>query len=156
VSAAGFLLLTQVSGGGLGVLITGLVVANLGLGPMAGLCAVLAMQSAPPERAGSAGALSSTAGELGLATGVAFLGMAGTAVYSAGVSVAGLPADVADAARESVGGAMAAAPSLSPVDGARLLDGAFTAVTSSLHASAAVCAGLVLVAAGVTVFGLRR
>jgi MFS transporter, DHA2 family, multidrug resistance protein len=156
VSAAGFLLLTQVSGGGLGVLITGLVVANLGLGPMAGLCAVLAMQSAPPERAGSAGALSSTAGELGLATGVAFLGMAGTAVYSAGVSVDGLPADVADAARESVGGAMAAAPSLSPVDGARLLDSAFTAVTSSLHTTSAVCAALVLVAAGVTMFGLRR
>jgi len=156
VSAAGFLLLTQVSGGGFGVLVAGLVVANLGLGPMAGLCAVLAMQSAPPERAGSAGALSATAGELGLASGVAFLGMAGTAVYSAGVSVAGLPADMADAAREGVGGAMAAAATLSPVDGARLLDSAFAAVTSSLHVSAVICAGLVLVAAALTVFGLRE
>jgi MFS transporter, DHA2 family, multidrug resistance protein len=155
VSAAGFLVLTQVSGGGLATLVTGLVVANLGLGPMAGLCAVLAMQSAPPERAGSAGALSSTAGELGLATGVAFLGMVGTALYSGGVSVAGLPSTAADTARESVTGAMAVADTLSPANGARLLDSAFGAITSSLHASAAICAGLVLLAGVLTVYGLR-
>jgi DHA2 family multidrug resistance protein-like MFS transporter len=155
VAAAGFLVLTQVSGGGVGVLVAGLVIANLGLGPMAGLCAVLAMQSAPPERAGSAGALASTAGELGLATGVAVLGMIGTAVYTANVAVAGLPADTADLARESVAGAMSAATTLSPVDGARLVDSAFGAITSSLHASAATCAALVLVAAALTVFGLR-
>ena len=155
VSAAGFLLLTQVSGGGLGLLVAGLVVANLGLGPMAGLCAVLAMQSAPPERAGSAGALASTAGELGLATGVAFLGMIGTALYSAGVSVTGLPAGAADLARESVTGATSVAATLSPSAGARLVDSAFGAVTSSLHASAAICAGLVLLAGVLTVFGLR-
>jgi DHA2 family multidrug resistance protein-like MFS transporter len=122
---------------------------------MAGLCAVLAMQSAPPERAGSAGALSSTAGELGLAMGVAVVGMIGTALYSAGVSVSGLPARSAELARESVTGAMTVADSLSPVDGARLLDSAFAAITSSLHASAAICAGLVLLAGALTVFGLR-
>jgi DHA2 family multidrug resistance protein-like MFS transporter len=155
VSAVGFLLLTQVSGGGLPLLVTGLVVANLGLGPMAGLCAVLAMQSAPPERAGSAGALSSTAGELGLAMGVAVVGMIGTALYSGGVSVAGLPAASADLARESVNGAMTVADGLSPVDGAQLLDSAFAAITSSLHASAAICAGLVLLAGVLTVVGLR-
>jgi MFS transporter, DHA2 family, multidrug resistance protein len=151
VSAIGFLLLTQVSGGGLGLLVTGLVVANLGLGPMAGLCAVLAMQSAPPERAGSAGALSSTAGELG----VAMVGMVGTALYSGGVTVSGLPAASADLARESVGGAIAVAGSLSPADGARLLDSAFAAITDSLHASAAICTGLVLLAGVLAVLGLR-
>ncbi|HEV7647164.1 MAG TPA: MFS transporter, partial [Actinophytocola sp.] len=155
VSAIGFLLLTQVSGGGLGLLVTGLVVANLGLGPMAGLCAVLAMQSAPPERAGSAGALSSTAGELGLALGVAMVGMVGTALYSGGVTVSGLPAASADLARESVGGAIAVADSLSPVDGARLLDSAFAAITDSLHVSAAICTGLVLLAGVLAVLGLR-
>jgi hypothetical protein len=41
------------------------------------------------------------------------------------------------------------------VDGSRLLDSAFAAITSSLHVGAAVCAGLVLVAARLTVFGLR-
>jgi DHA2 family multidrug resistance protein-like MFS transporter len=156
VSAIGFLLLTQVSGGGLPLLVTGLVVANLGLGPMAGLCAVLAMQSAPLERAGSAGALSSTAGELGLAFGVAVVGMVGTALYSGRVAVSGLPAASADLARESVGGAVAVADSLSPVDGARLLDSAFAAVTDSLHASAVICTGLVLAAAVLAGFGLRR
>ncbi len=156
VSAAGFLLLTQVSGGGTAPLVTGLVVANLGLGPMAGLCAVLAMQSAPPERAGSAGALASTAGELGLALGVAVVGMIGTALYSGGVSVAGLPAAAADSARESVTGAMAVAGSLPPAAGARLLDSAFAAITTSLHAGAAVCAGIVLLAAVLAVHGLRR
>lgn len=123
---------------------------------MAGLCAVLAMRSAPPERAGSAGALASTAGELGVAMGVAVIGMIGTARYSAGVAVpAGLPAVAADAARESVTGALAVADALSPVDGARLVDSAFTAITSSLHASAAICVGLVLVAGALSVFGLR-
>jgi hypothetical protein len=56
-----------------------------------------------------------------------------------------VPADVAEDAWESVGGAVAVASTLSPVDGARLLDSAF----------AAICARLVLVAAVLTVFGLR-
>ncbi|HEY0450055.1 MFS transporter [Actinophytocola sp.] len=156
VSAVGFLTLTQVSGGGLTTLVAGLVVANLGLGPMAGLCTVLAMQSAPPERAGSAGALASTAGELGLAMGVAVIGMIGTALYSGGVAVpAGVPAAAADTARESVTGALAVAESLSPVDGERLVGSAFDAITASMHASAAICAGLVLLAGALTVFGLR-
>ncbi len=57
--------------------------------------------------------------------------------------------------RESVTGAMSVAASLSPAAGARLLDSAFGAITSSLHVSAASCAGLVLLAAALAVFGLR-
>jgi hypothetical protein len=66
------------------------------------------------------------------------------------------PRLAADLHASSLPGTRAAASSLSPVDGARPLDSAFSAVTSGPHTSAAVRAGLVVVAAGVTVFGLRR
>lgn len=79
VAALGFLMLTQVDGG-LPLMITGLVVQSIGIGPMGGLCAIMAMQAVRTEEAGSAAALTETAGELGLATGVAVLGVVGMAV----------------------------------------------------------------------------
>lgn len=109
VAAAGFLLLTLV-GGGLPLMVTGVVVQSIGIGPMGGLCAIMAMQAVRTEEAGSAAALTETAGELGLAMGVAVLGMIGMAVAR---------------------------------DGGGLVGG--------LNASAAICAGVVLVAAALVV-----
>ena len=109
VAAAGFILLTQVDGG-LPLMITGMVVQSIGIGPMGGLCAIMAMQAVRTEEAGSAAALTETAGELGLATGVAVLGMVGMAVARGGAGLVG-----------------------------------------ALNASAAVCAGVVLVAAALVV-----
>jgi DHA2 family multidrug resistance protein-like MFS transporter len=88
VAAAGFVLLTQVDGG-LPLMITGLVVQSAGIGPMGGLCAIMAMQAVRTEEAGSAAALTETAGELGLATGVAVLGMIGMAVARGGAGLVG-------------------------------------------------------------------
>ena len=88
VAAFGFLLLTQVDGG-LPLMITGLIVQSIGIGPMAGLCAIMAMQSVRTEEAGSAAALTETAGELGLAMGIAVLGIAGMAVARGGGGLVG-------------------------------------------------------------------
>lgn len=88
VAALGFLLLTQVDGG-LPLMITGMVVQSTGIGPMAGLCAIMAMQAVRTEEAGSAAALTETAGELGLATGVAVLGVIGMAVARGGGGLVG-------------------------------------------------------------------
>lgn len=85
VAAFGFLILTQVDGdGSLPLMITGMVVQSIGIGPMAGLCAIMAMQAVRTEQAGSAAALAETAGEFGLAMGVAVLGMVGMAVVRTG------------------------------------------------------------------------
>jgi DHA2 family multidrug resistance protein-like MFS transporter len=88
VAAAGFGLLTQVDGG-LPLTITGLVVQSAGIGPMGGLCAIMAMQAVRAEEAGPAAALTQTAGELGLAMGVAVLGMIGMAVVRGGGGLTG-------------------------------------------------------------------
>ena len=53
--------------------------------------------AAPPERAGSASAISETGAELGGALGVAVLGSIGTAIYRGGVADA-VPGDVPAAA----------------------------------------------------------
>ncbi len=85
VAALGFGILTQAGAdGSLPLLITGMVVQAVGIGPTGGLCAIMAMQAVTAEEAGSGAALSETAGEFGLAMGVAVLGMVGMAVVRAG------------------------------------------------------------------------
>ena len=64
----------------------------------------LALSSAPVERAGSASSLMETGGEFGGALGMAVLGSIGTAIYRHDV-----PASAPDAARETLGGALAVA-----------------------------------------------
>ncbi|MFJ9727606.1 MFS transporter [Streptomyces sp. NPDC101209] len=64
----------------------------------------LALGSAPVERAGSASSLMETGGEFGGALGMAVLGSIGTAIYRHGI-----PATAPGAARETLGGALAAA-----------------------------------------------
>ena len=83
VAAVGFAMLTQVDGG-LPLMIAGMVVQAVGIGPMGGLCAIMAMQAVRTEQAGSAAALTETAGEFGLAMGVAVLGVIGMAVVRTG------------------------------------------------------------------------
>jgi MFS transporter, DHA2 family, multidrug resistance protein len=156
-AAAGYLMLVPLDGdGNLPLLVTGLVIANLGIGPMAGLCGALAMQSAPPERAGSAAAMVPTFGEFGIAMGVASVGVVGTALYRANVDVdPNLPPDVVASASESTAGALSVAPTLPGPEATNLLNSAYEATAASLSGSAATCAGLVLLAAVMVLFGLR-
>ncbi|WP_020670832.1 MFS transporter [Amycolatopsis nigrescens] len=158
VAVAGYLLLTLLDGGGdLPLTITALVLANLGIGPMAGLCATLAMQSVPPERAGSAASLTETAGEFGVAMGVVTVGLFGSALYQARIETGpAVPPAAAEAARDSVGGAMAAAGQLPPAEAATLLRSAYQAVTSGLQGSAAVCAGIAAAAVLLVLTGIRH
>ena len=66
LAAAGFGLLTLVDGTtGLGVVVAGSVIFSLGVAPVGTLATDLIVGSAPPERAGSAAALSETGAELG-------------------------------------------------------------------------------------------
>ena len=124
VAAAGFGVLAQVGGPhGLAALVTGYVLLSLGLAPVFTLATDLIVGTAPAERAGAAAGIAETSSELGGALGIALLGSVVTAVYRSGVTNAGpsgLPAEAIEAARDSLGGALAAAEQLSGPTGVAL------------------------------------
>jgi DHA2 family multidrug resistance protein-like MFS transporter len=134
------------------------IVIDLGLAPVITLATELIVGSAPPEQAGSATGVSETSGELGGALGIAILGSIGTAVYRSGVAdtlPSGIPAEVADAARDTLGGAVAIAQTLPEALGAALVAAARVAFLDALHFVAAVAAVLALVAAIAAAAALR-
>jgi DHA2 family multidrug resistance protein-like MFS transporter len=114
---------------------------------------------APADRAGAASAVAETTSEFGGALGIAVLGSIGTAVYRGQVTEA-LPAEVppaaADAARDTLGGALAVAGQLPEQLGATLLDAAREAFTAGLQLVFAINAGLALGIAALVVVVLRR
>lgn len=119
------------------VLVGLLAVTVLGVVPTGVLGTDLVVGSVPPERAGSASAVSETAGELGVALGVAAAGSVVTVVYTARLAAelpAGVPADAAAAAREGIAPALVTAGSLPPDAGAGLADAARTAFTAAFGA----------------------
>jgi MFS transporter, DHA2 family, multidrug resistance protein len=154
VSATGFLALTQVSGSsGLSWLVAGFLLVYVGVAPLVVLGTDLVVGGAPPDKAGSAAAISQTATELGVALGIAILGSVGSAVYRDqmdGALSADTPADTAAAARDSLAGAAAAADGMPADAAARLLEPARDAFANGLGTvatlSAVVVAGLAVAA----------
>jgi len=145
LAAGGFGLLTRLDGAGLAVLVTGSVVFSLGSAPMTTLATDLMVGAAPPERAGAASALSETSSEFGGALGIAILGSVGAAVYRGQVAdavPAGVPSQAAEAARDTLGGAVAVAGQLPEQLGAALLDAARGAFTQGLQLTAAISAAV--------------
>ena len=119
------------------------IVISIGLAPVITLATELIVGSAPPEQAGAATGMSETSGELGGALGIAILGSIGTAIYRAEVAdalPAGTPAEVADAARDTLGGAIAIAGTLPGELAAVVVAAAQTAFVDALHLVAAVAA----------------
>jgi DHA2 family multidrug resistance protein-like MFS transporter len=160
VVALGLLLMTQVEGErALTLLVAGTVVIALGLSPVVTLGTDLIVGSAPPERAGAASSLSETGAELGGALGIAVLGSIGTAVYRGMMSDAiprGVPVEAADAARSTLGGALAAAQQLSQTVGTELIAAARDAFSEGLELTAAIGAIVALAAAAVAAVVLRH
>lgn len=160
VTTVGLLLITAVdSVGGLPLVVTGLVLACTGVGPISSLGNGIVLASAPPEKAGSASSISETAAALGFALGVAVLGTIGAAVYRSRLSDsldAGLPAEAVRAARESIAGAHSAAAQLPVQVGADLLSAARDAFTAGLNVVAGISAALFLVLAVVTLMLFRH
>jgi DHA2 family multidrug resistance protein-like MFS transporter len=160
VAGVGFVLLTFVDGdSALAILVTGAVVFAVGLAPVYTLAADMMVGAAPPERAGAAAGVSETSSELGGALGIAVLGAAGTAIYRAeldGAVPAGAPAEAAGAARETLGGAVAAADPLPEVMGAQLVDAAREAFTQAFQLAATLNAAVAIGAAILAAAMLRR
>jgi DHA2 family multidrug resistance protein-like MFS transporter len=142
LAAAGFLVFTQVdAASGFLVIVTGSVVFSLGTAPVFTLTNDLIIGSAPPERAGAAAGLSETAAEFGGALGIAIFGSIGIAVYRSAIAdalPAGIPVGAAEAAKDTLGGAIQVAGQLPDQLGPALIDAARSAFTQGLHLTAAI------------------
>ena len=151
IAAVGFGVLTQVDRtSGLTVLITGSIIYSLGISPVVILATDLIVGSAPVERAGAASAISETSSELGGALGIAIFGSIGTAVYRFAmwdVVPDGLPPETMEAARSTLGGAVAVARQLPGQLSAELLDTARAAFTRAFQLTAAISAAVSLITA---------
>jgi MFS transporter, DHA2 family, multidrug resistance protein len=152
LAAVGFAVVSQVGEtSGLAVVVTGLTVVFAGLMPVSSLGVDLVVSTAPPERAGAASAISETTQEFGLALGIAVLGSVTTAVYRGRLSGAvpeGVPPEVAEAVRYTLGGATGAADQLP----GGLLTSAGEAFTAGLQMAAGISAiALAAVAAAAAV-----
>ncbi len=160
VAAVGFAVLTQVDRANpLAVIVIGSVIYSLGGSPVVILATDIIVGSAPVERAGAASAISETSSELGGALGVAILGSIGTAVYRMRMIDAmpnGVPHNVGEVARGTLGGATAVAEQLPGQLGDALLGTARDAFVQAFVATAAVNAVLVLAAAIAATLLLRR
>ncbi|MYV91661.1 MFS transporter, partial [Streptomyces sp. SID1034] len=97
-----------------------LFVGGLGAGLAFTVTADVILSSVPKEQAGAASAVSETAYELGAALGIALLGSVVTGIYRGFEVPAGVPADVAAEAHDSLGGAVEASAKL-PADQADAL-----------------------------------
>jgi DHA2 family multidrug resistance protein-like MFS transporter len=160
VSAAGFLLLSQVAvaGAPLATLVVGSVVFSVGLTPVVTLTTDLVLGAAPPQRAGAAAAISETSSEFGGALGIAVLGSIVTALYG-GAMAAAVPAAVphaaAEIARGTVGGAVSVAALLpAPLD-AQLLAVARAAFARAFTVTAFIGAAISIAVALLAVLLLR-
>ncbi|MGB2567031.1 MFS transporter [Micromonospora citrea] len=158
IAAIGMVVLTQVeSTAGLTTLLVGLGVVYVGGASVGPMTPFLVMSNTPPEKAGAAGSLSSAVGELGVALGVAILGLIGTATYRGQVDVPGeLPADAAATAKESIAGATVVAEQVGGPSAGSLLDSAREAFTSGLNTVALVCVFVFVALAVVAFVGLRH
>ncbi len=142
LSTVGFVLLAGITPGTpLGLLVTAMILVSAGLGPMMALATDIVVGSAPPERAGAASAIASTAPQLGGGLGIAILGSIITAGYRVEMG------DHTGPAGDTLAGAVAAASRLPAADAAVLLSSARAAFTTGFGVSALVAAALTAVTA---------
>jgi DHA2 family multidrug resistance protein-like MFS transporter len=161
VSAAGFVLLALVDDAApaLAILVAGSIVFSLGMTPVVVLTTGIVLGAAPPERAGAASALSETSSEFGGALGIAVLGSVVTAIYRgkiAGTLPAGVPAEAAEVARGTIGGAVSVSGELPDALGAELLGSAREAFAQAFGAAAAISAVIAIGVAILAAILLRR
>lgn len=160
IALVGFALCYVAGLGMTGVVLSavGLTVIMFGVAPISVLGTALAVGAARPEKAGSAAANGQTAYDLGLAFGIAVTGSVGVAVYRNEVDDVigpGVPADAAESARDSIGGAVDAVATLPAGVGEPLLTGVREAFTDAFH-SVALVSGAIAILTTVLVLTLLK
>jgi DHA2 family multidrug resistance protein-like MFS transporter len=159
LAALGVLGLSTLDTDGLATMLVSAAVMTIGIGMVTTIATELVVGVAPAERAGAASALSETANEFGASLGIALLGTAGAAVYRARMAETlptGVPADAAEAARETLGAAESVASTLPGELGTALSRAAEQAFVSGLQTTALTAAAVLAVAAAVVTVLLRE
>ena len=160
LAGVGLLMLTQIgTTNALLVLVGASVVISLGLAPVFGLTTDLIVGSAPPERAGAASGMSETFFELGGALGISIFGSVGVAIYRNGIADQlpdSVPAAAADAARDTLGAAVAVAAELPTQVGEALLAVARQSFVDGIQVVAAVGVVVAIAVAAFTFMTLRH
>jgi MFS transporter, DHA2 family, multidrug resistance protein len=135
------------------------VITSLGLAAVFGLTTELIVGSAPPEQAGAASGISETGSELGGALGIAIMGSIGIAIYRSELTdrlPPGIPAEAAEAVRDTLGSAAAVAAQLPDELGAAVLQAAREAFVAGMRLSSAIAAGIGLALAVLALVLLRN
>ncbi|TDN92614.1 MFS transporter [Microbacterium sp. BK668] len=158
LSIGGYVVIAVVAGSdSLGAIVGAFVALGIGIGMAETVSNELILSSAPPEKAGAASAVSETAYELGAVLGTAVLGGLLTSLYRTGLVLpAEVPDAAADAARETLAGAMHTADSLGGAVGDAVRDAASHAFDAGVTVTALLGAGLVAIAAIVAATTLGR
>ncbi|TMR00001.1 MFS transporter [Actinomadura soli] len=152
ISLVGYALLALAGTGAKAAVIAGFGVVYLGLGVIAALGTDIVVGTVPPEKSGSAAALSETVQELGVAAGVALLGSLTAVTYRSTVDVpSGMNPPAADAYGDSLSGAWSVRDEM-PTGALQTAQAAFT---SGLN-TAAMAAGIAVAAASLACFATLR
>ena len=148
-----------VGDGALWMLVGAFTLLGVGIGAAETVSNDLILASAPPAKAGAASAVSETAYELGAVLGTAVLGGILTAAYRAGIVIPdAVDAVTAEAARETLAGAVAASAALDPATAEALRTAAAHAFDAGVGITAvigAVLVGVAAVIAATTLGGTR-
>ncbi|MEO2133233.1 MFS transporter [Microbacterium sp.] len=145
-----------VGDGALALLIAAFVLLGIGIGAAETVSNELILASAPPAKAGAASAVSETAYELGAVLGTAVLGGILTAAYRTGIVLpAGVEGATADAARETLAGAMTVAGALDGATADALRTAAAHAFDAGVGITAVIGAVLVAIAAVIAATTLK-
>ncbi|MCA9904834.1 MAG: MFS transporter [Anaerolineae bacterium] len=159
LATLGLGLLTIIGQDSLALLVIGNFAMSIGFGFAFTLTIDMVVSAAPPERAGAASAIAETGAELGGALGLGLLGSLGMAIYRLQLTAnlpQGIAPEVADAARETLGGAVVAAERLTDQLGTQLLNVARQAFVQGLQLNAVIGVVGFIILIGITLTLLRN
>jgi len=158
LSAIGYVLLAIIGNdapSGVALAVSGLALAYLGNGTIAALGTDLVVGSAPPEKAGSASAMTETVQDLGISLGIAVLGSVSAAVYRHMIALS-TPESLSQPTREAVSDSLWAALAAQAELPAGLIEEARAAFTTGLNGASALSAVSVAVLAILAAVALRH
>ncbi|WBU39368.1 MFS transporter [Homoserinibacter sp. YIM 151385] len=158
ISLAAYVVMAITGGdAGTGPVVLAFALLGLGIGTAETLSNDLIIASVPPAKAGAASAVSETAYELGAVLGTAVLGSVLAAAYRSSLEIpAGIGAEDAAAARETLAAAGEAAERVGGAEGAVLLESARHAFDSGVLSTSLVGAALMALAVTISLVVLRR
>jgi DHA2 family multidrug resistance protein-like MFS transporter len=158
LSASGYLVIALFAGSGsTGPIVLAFVLLGVGIGAAETVSNELILSSAPPAKAGAASAVSETAYELGAVLGTAILGSILAVQFRSGLVLPSVLTDQqADAARETLAGAMTVADGLPDPIGAQLAASAAHAFDAGVVVTSLIGVALMAAAAVVAAVALRN